>query len=375
MDLREALTRLSRVTGAATPAVSVYLNTHWVDEHQRGRVRIFLKNELRKAREGGPRGASGADLDWIQEQGEALISQTRFPEARGVALFACEALGLREILPLRTPFTDTFVVSPAPMLGPLAALLEETPEALVVFVDAESARLIPLTPSGAGEEIALTNEPPAHPRPEGWPQRAYSHYRRHILDMRRSHFDAVAESLVGLAEGSDLQRLVLAGEPDNVAGLKRLLHPSLAERVVGTVAGARYEPAATIASRAAELLTHFEGERVAADVDAVLTEASKGGKASVGVEPTLEAINRGAVQRLYLLKGFPEAGRACSGCGALQRGAAATCRLCGQPTKGVELAEAMADRALGAGGSVHWVDVHAALMRAGGVAARLRYPL
>jgi peptide subunit release factor 1 (eRF1) len=375
MDLRGTLERLSKIRGAPAPVVSVYLNTHWADEHQRDRVRVFLKNEVRKARETrGPR-ASTADLDWIQEQGEALIGQRRFPEAQGVALFACEVLGLREVLPVRVPFEDSFTLSEAPVLGPLAAALESAPEALVVFVDAESARLISLAPDGNGEEITVTTEGPSHPRPEGWPQRAYSHYRRNILDMRRPHFDAVAESLVGLARDSGVRRLVLAGEPRNVAGLTKALPPSLAASVVGTVSGTRYEPAAVMADRAVTLLARVETQRAADEVDALLTEAAKGGQASAGVETTLEAINRGAVHRLYLLKGFAEAGRVCSGCGALQRGTAATCRLCGQTTKGVELGEAMADRALGAGGSVQRIDVHAALMRAGGVAARLRYPL
>ena len=375
MNTRGQLDRLSRIDGSPTPVVSVYLNTHWVDEHQRGRVRVFLKNELRKARETGTGGVSAVDLDWIREQGEALISQTSFPDAQGVALFACEALGLREVLPVRVPFDDAFVVSNAPALGPLAVALAGVPEALVVFVDAESARLIALAPGGNSEEITLTNEPPSHPRREGWPQRAYSHYRRHILDMRRPHFESVAQSLIGLAQVSGARRLVLAGEPRNVAGLTKALPPSLAASIVGTVSGTRYEPAAAIVERAAGLLARFEGQRAAEEVDALLTEAAKGGQASAGVETTLEAINRGAVQRLYLANAFAGPGRACGGCGALHSGTAVTCRLCGQATKAVELAEAMAERALAAGGSVQRVDLDAALAAAGGVVARLRYPL
>jgi peptide subunit release factor 1 (eRF1) len=375
MNLREQLERLSRIGGSPTPVVSVYLNTHWADEHQRGRVRVFLKNELRKAREAGAHGPPRADLDWIREQGEALISQTIFPDAQGVALFACEALGLREVLAVRVPFDDAFVVSSAPALGPLAVVLAGAPEALVVFVDAESARLIALAPGGNSEEITLTSEPPSHPRREGWPQRAYSHYRRHILDMRRPHFESVAQSLIGLAQGSGARRLVLAGEPRNVAGLMKALPQPLAGSVVGTVSGTAYEPAAALVARAVELLARFEGQRAAEEVNALLTEAAKGGQASAGVETTLEAINRGAVQRLYLARAFAEAGRACGGCGALQRGTAVICRVCGQPTKAVELAEAMADRALAAGGSVERVELDAALAGAGGVTARLRYPL
>src|SRR3990170_915366 len=129
MDFNGRLVELSKITGAPAPVLSVYLNTRWVDEHQRDRVRVFLKNELRKARQGAGR-VSGADLDWIQAEGEALISQARTPDAHGVALFACEALGLREVLSVRVPFEDSFVVADAPALRPLAALLEDAPTTL-----------------------------------------------------------------------------------------------------------------------------------------------------------------------------------------------------------------------------------------------------
>src|SRR3990170_4178146 len=130
MDFNGRLVELSKITGAPAPVLSVYLNTRWVDEHQRDRVRVFLKNELRKARQSAAGRVSGADLDWIQAEGDALISQARTPDAHGVALFACGALGLREVLPVRVPFEDSFVVADAPALRPLAALLEDAPTTL-----------------------------------------------------------------------------------------------------------------------------------------------------------------------------------------------------------------------------------------------------
>jgi hypothetical protein len=94
---RDPLQRLARLEPAPANVVSVYLNTEWVDEHQRERVRVFLKNRLREAREVG--GADPADLDWIEEQGRALVDRVVFADANGVALFAGAATGLRELLP------------------------------------------------------------------------------------------------------------------------------------------------------------------------------------------------------------------------------------------------------------------------------------
>ena len=110
-------------------------------------------------------------------------------------------------------------------------------------------------------------------------------------------------------------------------------------------------------------------------MEAVLTEAAKGGRATAGLEATLEAAGRGAVHRLYVLAAFRQAGRECAACGALQPGDATACRRCRGATKEVELGEALVQRVLATGGTVDTVAVAGGLARAGGVAALLRYPL
>ena len=50
MDLRARMAELAKIGKTEAPVVSVYLDTRWSDEHQRDRVRIFLKNGIAKAR-------------------------------------------------------------------------------------------------------------------------------------------------------------------------------------------------------------------------------------------------------------------------------------------------------------------------------------
>ena len=96
---------------------------------------------------------------------------------------------------------------------------------------------------------------------------------------------------------------------------------------------------------------------------------------AASLESVLDALQRGAVDRLYMLRDFRERGRACPDCAALQPGDMATCRICRRGTVAVELGEAMISRATAAGGPVTMVDLHAGLAAVGGVAARLRFPL
>lgn len=375
MDLDATVARLARVAGAPSPVVSVYLNTRWRDEDQRERVRLFLKNELRRARATAADPALRSDLDWVEAQGAAVVGGGAAADAHGVALFACAPLGLRERLEVRVPFEDAFVVAPEPYLTPLAAALAEIPGTLVAFVDGERARLIPVTVARAGEEVVLESDVPGHHRRGGWALLAQARYQRHIQAHRGQHFDAVAEALLRLVEERGLDRIVLAGEPRTLAVFRDHLPRAVAERVVGSVPGAHYEPARTLAERATVLVARVEAEATRAAVEAVLTEAAKGGRAVAGLEETLVAAARGAVQRLYLHRGFAEPGGECPACGTAQPGAGPACRLCGGPVRSVELGRWLVDRVLAAGGTAEVVEGHAGLAQAGGVAARLRYPL
>jgi peptide subunit release factor 1 (eRF1) len=375
VDLRARLTALARIDGVTTPVVSVYLDTRWTDEHERERARIFLRNELNRARQAGAGGAHPDDLDWIERQGGSLIEQSEFPDAHGVALFACQALSLREVLPVRAPFENQLVVAPTPFLLPLAAVLDDLPGAVVVFVDTEHARLVPLDATGPAREVVLEAEVPGRHSRGGWAQLAQSRYQRHIQDHRDRHFEAVLDSLAAVVDAHGVERIVLAGEPRNLAVFRGSLPAHLARKIVGMIEGARHEASGAFVARATELLGHVEDQRQAESVDAALTEAAKSRQAVASVDEALEAINRGAVHRLYIAKGFASSGHACGACRALSRGEAAPCRFCGGPTAPVDLAEAMSDRVLAAGGHVSVIDLHADLAKLGGVAALLRYPL
>jgi peptide subunit release factor 1 (eRF1) len=375
MDMNARMVELSRVAKSATPVVSVYLDTRWSDEHQRDRVRIFLKNEIVKAREASGHRATPADLDWIQSSVDELVAQAAAPDTRGAALFACAASGLRELLRFRVPFDNAFAVEDTPFLAPLGAALQQTPSTLVAFVDAGSARLMHVTSGGLGEEVALQSDMPGHHSRGEWVLFAQSRYERHIREHRGRHFAAVAASLSQLIEAHGVERVVLAGEPKNVSALRRELPPRVAVHVVGEVSAARHEPSSVIAGRAFKVLAHVGASSDAPQVAAVLTEAAKSRQAVAGIDETVEAINRGAVHRLYVLRGVRGEASACSGCGALFPSVADKCRLCGKALEAVELGEALVHRVLATGGTVDTVEANQGLAAVGGVAALLRYPL
>jgi peptide subunit release factor 1 (eRF1) len=378
-DLKARLATLAKWPTGDHRVISVYLNTRWRDE-QRERVRIFLKNELRRARD--LRRGAPEDLDWLEAQAQALLDPAVAPAGaptdpdahpQGVAMFARRAAGLAEIVPMRVPFEDHFVVNDAPYLVPLAGAADDTPAAIVVFVDGTFARLIPVTATGAGAEVTLDGSVEGVITGPGWASLAESRYYRHVLEHREQHLAAVAAAITSWSDGDRAERIVLAGEARIVAALRTHLPERVAAKVIGAISGSRHQAAAAIVGRAAERLHVAERARDEIAIESILTEAAKGGQAVDGIDRTIDAVNKGAVLHLYLLRGFREIGRVCEACRALQRGLAGRCGYCTRETKPVPLDETLVDRVLATGGSVTVVDGHRALARHGGLVASLRY--
>jgi peptide subunit release factor 1 (eRF1) len=123
------------------------------------------------------------------------------------------------------------------------------------------------------------------------------------------------------------------------------------------------------------LLADLDRSESVRAIEAVITEAAKHGRAVVGVRPTLDAVARGAVHRLYLLRDLGRTAGECQPCGTLVAEPDWPCSRCGAVTRSVDLGDALVERVLAAGGDVELVSGDEALDRVGGVAARLRYPL
>jgi peptide subunit release factor 1 (eRF1) len=374
MGLQDRIAQLAKLH-VPSGVVSVYLNTRWSDQHQRDRTRVFVRDEVRRARRAGVASGVEAALGWIEAETDALVAQARDPSIQGTALFASPHAAVREVVGTRGPFEPAFVVGDAPYLRPLAAMLAESPPALVVFVDGEHARLIPLTTEGVDEEVVLESAVPGQHRRGGWAQLAQSRYARHIEQQRTEHYDAVVAAVTAAADQRQVRWVVLAGDSGTLGAVRDRVPAAFQPRIAGTVRAARHEPAAAIAARGDEVLRRVEAEAARRAVAQALTEAAKGQRAVTGVDDTVAAASRGAVRQLLLLQSFAETGRACTGCGALARGDAATCPLCHSPTRPVELGDAATGRVLAAGGEVAVLANDLALAQAGGMAALLRFPL
>src|SRR5512138_3879220 len=148
-DLGRALAELSRVRSRNEPIVSVYLDVRWGDEQQRERVRLFVQDGIRRVLAHYADGAPGRDalertLGRVREW--ALGLTTRADDARqqgGVALFACESIGLWRPVSFARPVENGFGTGYGPRLKQLAK------------VAAAGAPVVVVAPSPEGADLAV----------------------------------------------------------------------------------------------------------------------------------------------------------------------------------------------------------------------------
>jgi peptide subunit release factor 1 (eRF1) len=254
-------------------------------------------------------------------------------------------------------------------------VLPAVAETLVVWLDREQARLIPIAPEGMRDEVVLAGDVPGHHRRGGWAQLAQSRYQRHIEAHRERHLDAVAAAARGLMHDLAVERIVLMGDAEVVGALREALAADVTPRVVAALPGARHQGGAELATAALAAAERSHTAAIAARVEGTLVDAEKGPRAAAGLSRTLEAVHRGAVHQLYLLRAFRRVGVECEQCGQLQAELAPACPHCGGSTTVTELGEAAVRRVLSAKGDVIDVPEHAGLAGHDGIAASLRYPL
>src|SRR2546422_1836196 len=160
--VRAAVERLSRVQPGAYHVVSCYLKLEPRDK-TRGKYLIKIKNRIRAALatlgrqdlERALRAQVTADLERVQDY---FGEPTRLPPARGIALFACGALDLFEVLPLPHVHRSRLAVVPVPLVRELVALEEEFGTILVAACDRTSARFFEVTAYDVVELPSLTAE-------------------------------------------------------------------------------------------------------------------------------------------------------------------------------------------------------------------------
>jgi peptide chain release factor subunit 1 len=308
--VRAAIERLVQIE-PGPDVVSCYLKLEPRDK-TRGKYLIKMKNRLRAAaaelgsrvKDHATRERTAADLERVRTFFE---DPARLPTSHGLALFACGARDLWEVIPLPHVHRSRLAIAPSPLVLELVALEEEFGTIAVALCDRASARFFLVTAYDVTEIEDLIADATRTGRFHGDRRVARTgiaggpgEYRFHqrIKAEKHRHYATVADHLFRLHTRRPLTGIVLAGVGVDAAAVLPHLHSYLHDLILGVV---KLSPKDATPSQVRDAALALRDERERAWERAHATAAKEGfstGWAVNGIDHTLRALQRGQVRTL-----------------------------------------------------------------------------
>jgi peptide chain release factor subunit 1 len=309
------------------------------------------------------------DLETVRERLEGR--QTSLEGGKAFAIFRCSPLGLDETLPLPRPVRSRVVVDSAPFLEPLLAAADGR-RWCVALINRRVARFLQGTRDRL-EELTKRRDP-VHGQHDqgGWSQ---PNYERSIEQDVLAHLQRSADALRQIAAQAPFDHLVLGGPHELVRAGSARLPAELRDRLVGWVeVDVENSTPTEVLAAVTPTIEAFERDEERRRLDRLIAGASRGGRGTAGLEPTLTALNERRVELLAFEDGFTAAGRLCPRCGWLGPEGVERCPIDGGPTDAREdIVEDSVLAAFGQSADVLVVRHHPDLGPLGRIGAILRF--
>jgi peptide chain release factor subunit 1 len=372
---RDELRRLAQVRLDRPVVLSLYLDldpAQFATPPARATaVRSLIDEAERKLRErDGTPHQDRADLQASLKRAAALLERDLPTEgAQAVAVFASDASGLFEVIALPRPVPSRVAIGRSPLVGPLARL-ERRERWCVALVSRRDARIFRGSPESLREIEQIHDVVFGQHDQGGWSQ---ARYQRGIEKEKDDHLKHTAEALMKHFKRRPFQRLILGGPREVVADFESKLHGYLKERLAGRIeVDVDTATPDQVLRKARPLLEELEEERESA----ALERLGEGGRAALGLDEVLPALNERRVECLLLDERFAAPGTGCPECGWLGPDGERTCPVDGRELEQLDdLTEAAIELTLQQSAEILAVrrrreELH---KRAGGVAALLRF--
>jgi len=369
-ELRALVSDLAKLE-PGPPVVTLLLDIHWRDQHQRDRVRLFFEDRARQVRgkfAGTPdERAMAATLDVLDEWVGRLVNRDAWEDARGAVAVASAPRDLFTELAAPVPYEPALHVADRPVLAPIVEPLGMLRPAILVCVDSRSALLAEWRLGTTSGEVAVSGDVPGHHKRGGWSQLRYS---RHIREHTALVWHEAARRLEALAGREPGGALVFFGQEPNARAFRRVLPGWLAARVVAMLPDPHDRTRMLHAAR--EAMEEDYVEREFALVHRLLHQAQAARAAVLGPQDVLEAVNERRVRMLALTPRFRPRGWVCRKCEALARESAGACPYCGGVLHPASLREELVRRCVRDGIDLRVIRDGGPLDAAHGLAGLLR---
>jgi peptide subunit release factor 1 (eRF1) len=297
-QINHQLDRLAALEPGRAPILSLYLDLR-SDEHGRDRVEQFLRQELPDRIATFP--AEGQERHSLQRDStrvfDYLATQVD-PAMNGLALFACDAMGVFEAIPLAAPVGDhRLVIAEQAFLYPLARTLDEYPRYLALVADTNTARIFVFALNAAERREQLESTKTRRHKMGGWSQ---ARYQRNVDEFRQQHARDVVDMVSRIVREEQIDKVLLAGDAVIVPMLRAEMSKELLSRVQDVhaidIKSSQREVLDATMARIQEEDARTDRERV----EALIGAFRAGGLGVVGEQRTRYALELGQVHELVI---------------------------------------------------------------------------
>ena len=208
-------------------------------------------------------------------------------ETRGLAIFACTASHLWEVIELPKPVRSCLVINDAPAVGQLESMVQEHEPVAVLLADRQHAQLYVFELGRLVDRSELLDELPRDYDSRGERERGTPAHHRE--ELAHQHLRHAARAAFDLWQARGFHHLAI-GAPDAIAGeLEAALHPYLRDRLCGRVPVAVGASPMQVLAAAEAVEAEVERARDAATVARLKEAAAPGRRGVTGLAPTLTA--------------------------------------------------------------------------------------
>lgn len=351
--------RLKRTDAGGFPVLSVYVNL------QPGPVSLRnlparIKDLLAQV-EASSESLSRSERLSIREDVHALSRDIgRFgPDlGHGVAVFRSSGAGIDEQFALPGPVRDRAIVESAPYLRPLEAMIEHYQRYCVAVVGRRFGSIFRFSMDQLDTWEEMRDEEIRKANYGGFSGYEEQRVRARADEMAARHYRHVAGRLAELKRsdgGFDL--LMVGGSDSHVAGLLEALSPDVADLSAGTftIDPGTMTPS-TVLEHARRVAAEWEVQEESRLVADLFDAAASGGTAVLGLDQACEAVNRRAVEVLYVQAGQITPGSVCADCERVTCETGTVCSACGGSLRGVpDVVDHLSESVRGAGGRVRHI--------------------
>jgi peptide chain release factor subunit 1 len=297
--MKNLLEKLAAFEPTGFPFINLYLNTQ-VNENGQRDYDVFVRNAISEhrekyAEESSERESFDRDAEKIKE-----FLETIRPDANSVAIFACAGADdfFRATQFDMTIDENYFHIGDRPHLYPLARMRDQHPRYAVLSADTNYARIYVFGRGGTLTTEEIQGTKTNRSEVGGWSQ---MRYQRHVDNFHKQHAREAVDELEKLMRDEHITRLILCGNEAVIIPLiKAELSKEFEDKVIDTLPLPVSTSEEELYEATQEAIQKYNAVSDLEKVEKLKGQNYDGGLGVVGVERTLEALQNGQVQELFL---------------------------------------------------------------------------